>query len=322
MRLYVRPRIRSQRPRAGRPGPSQSPSRPERLPAVVPEERIQRHSFTPQWILPSAAVAPTTPSLYTRMLISLWAARSKMSLAATLQVILSVSKNMSLWRRCPALFTPGAAGQKQLEGNRSNRRRFRGVPCLCSYVCDSASSFWFQRPETLPFFFFFFAIYTLGSVARTIYQTTKIFTCRLDKKQRRGEITDFCTFCEDQSCTVRPLGDVFEPLWAVIQRKHSRHVGQQSLEVRGQTGHMRTTLFVCLFVWYWGEEENQSFDSYLCSADVAGRLVSANVLLSGLQGQAIHLLTGRVPERSTRSAFNTQTHIPVGTFNPPPESLL
>lgn len=118
---------------------------------------------------------------------------------------------------------------------------------------------------------------------------------------------DFCTFCEDQSCTVCPLGDVFEPLWAVIQCKHSRHVGQQSLEGRGQTRHMRTTLFVCLLVWYWGEEKNQSFDSYLCSANVAGRLVSANVLLSGLQGQAIHLLTGRVPEKSMHR--NIQTHI-------------
>lgn len=89
-------------------------------------ERIQKHSFKLQWILSKknktkhkchqrhcqhrnqASVTPTTPSLYTLMLISLWAARSKMSLAATLQVILSVSKNMSLWRRCPALFTPGA----------------------------------------------------------------------------------------------------------------------------------------------------------------------------------------------------------------------
>lgn len=99
-----------------------------------------------------ASVAPTTPSLYTRMLISLWAARSKMSLAATLQVILSVSKNMSLWRRCPALFTPGAGGQQQLLGNQSNRR--------CSSVWDSASSFLLQRPERLLFFFFFWHLHT------------------------------------------------------------------------------------------------------------------------------------------------------------------
>lgn len=74
---------------------------------------------------------------------------------------------------------------------------------------------------------------------------------------------DFFTFCEDQSCTVCPLGDVFEPLWAVIQCKHSRHVGKQSLEGRGQTRHMRTTLFVCLFVWYWGEQEKKSILSFL-----------------------------------------------------------
>lgn len=120
---------------------------------MVPEERIQRHAFTPQWILPSAAVAPTTPSLYTRMLISLWAARSKMSLAATLQVILSVSKNTSLWRRCPALFTPGAAGQKQLEGNRSNRRCFK---MFLQLFVTLRLHFSYNCQEDFPFFFFFF----------------------------------------------------------------------------------------------------------------------------------------------------------------------
>lgn len=120
---------------------------------------------------------------------------------------------------------------------------------------------------------------------------------------------DFFTFCEDQSCTVCPLGDVFEPLWAVIQCKHSRHVGEQSLEGRGQIRHMRTTLFVCLFVCLvlGRRKKNQSFHSYLCSANVAGCLVSANVLLSGLQSQSIHLLTGRVPEKSTYR--NIQTRI-------------
>lgn len=60
---------------------------------------------------------------------------------------------------------------------------------------------------------------------------------------------DLCTFCEDQSCTVRPLCDVFEPLWAVIQCKHSRHVGQQSLEGRGQrSDRTHEDDSVCLFV--------------------------------------------------------------------------
>jgi len=34
---------------------------------------------------------------------------------------------------------------------------------------------------------------------------------------------------------------------------------------------------------------------YLSGADVAGGLVPADVLLSGLQGQPVHLLTGCVP---------------------------
>lgn len=36
--------------------------------------------------------------------------------------------------------------------------------------------------------------------------------------------------------------------------------------------------------------------SYLCSADIAGCFVSADVLLSGLQSKPIHLLTSCIPE--------------------------
>lgn len=36
---------------------------------------------------------------------------------------------------------------------------------------------------------------------------------------------------------------------------------------------------------------------YLCSADVAGCFVSADVLLSGLQSQSKHLLPSRISER-------------------------
>lgn len=182
--MYVRPRTRSQRPRAGRPGPSPSPSRPERLPAAVPEESIQRHAFTPQWILSGAAVnietkplwAPTTPSLYTRMLISLWAARSKMSLAATLQVILSVSKNTSLWRRCPALFTPAARGQKQLEGAGGQRTPLQNVPAATFVTlrlhCGSNG----QKD---------FPIHNLP-------KQQKYFLCWLDEKKAKGEMRAFC----------------------------------------------------------------------------------------------------------------------------------
>lgn len=65
------------------------------------------------------------------------------------------------------------------------------------------------------------------------------------QEQRRFVIT-FFTFSEDQSGAVCPLGDVFEALRAVIQRKHSRHVGEQSL---GGRGHARlVSLFVCLLL--------------------------------------------------------------------------
>lgn len=115
-------------------------------------------------------------------------------------------------------------------------------------------------------------------------------------KKEHGEIINFFTFSEDQSGTVCPLGDVFEPLRAVVQCKHGRHVGEQSLGGRGQ---MRTTLFLI------GEKTNQSCSlySYLCRANVAGRLVPANVLLSCLQSQSIHLLTGCIPEKWTNLSF-------------------
>lgn len=130
--------------------------------------------------------------------------------------------------------------------------------------------------------------------------TSFSWMCWLDKKKKRErEIINFFTFCEDQCGTVCPLGDVLEPLRAVIQCKHSRHVGEQSLGGRGHARQMRTTLFVCLLLARKASNRSCSFHSYLCCANVAGRLVSANVLLSGLQSQSIHLLTGRIPEKRT-----------------------
>lgn len=47
--------------------------------------------------------------------------------------------------------------------------------------------------------------------------------------------------------------------------------------------------------------------SHLCSANVAGRLVSADVLLSGLQSESVHLLTSCVPEMQISIAFETNS---------------
>lgn len=60
----------------------------------------------------------------------------------------------------------------------------------------------------------------------------------------KGFLKGLNTFSEDQSCIVCPLSDVFEPLWAVIQCKHSRHVGKKSL---GDGGKPQKCITPCCY---------------------------------------------------------------------------
>lgn len=123
--IYVQLKIHSQRPRASHPGPSLSPSHPETHPTVKNgnDTHLKLLFSDSLWFcrlsrcllgivnllgqsLRRRRKTLTTPSEKTRRFICLCTALSKMSLAATLQLIFSVSKNMSLCSRCPALFRP------------------------------------------------------------------------------------------------------------------------------------------------------------------------------------------------------------------------
>ena len=153
-----------------------------------------------------------------------------------------------------------------------------------------------------------------------------------------------CTLLKYTRGVVCPLSDVFQAGWAVVDRVHGRHVGQQRLWQQLSSSCMYNVRVFYHFQLYqptlWGwtrlcsllkcgnhncRKKRACMDTfathtvqvYLRSADVTGGLVASDVLLTRLQRQAVGFLTTCISvTRQTNNKLHvhqqtTTDHLPI-----------